>query len=179
VNIISKKKDIIELLKRGTDVEEICTDLGVSTSYVYRIKREVDELEGDKEDSPNAEKDDPDGVVVDSPGGNSPDMEGDHKNLEEKEDRTETDKTNRLGGVKRKKKSKKVKKEDKEDDEDTDERTGGLIKWIKKKWKKILLISTLSILLVAMMLSSFLTKNREQEQPQIPNRTMRFPSINH
>jgi hypothetical protein len=176
VNIISKKKDIIELLKKGTDVEEICTDLGVSTSYVYRIKREVDELEGDKEDSPNAEKDDPDGVVIDSPGGDSSNVEGDHEDLEKEENGTETDKTNRLGGVKRKKKPKKVKKENKEDE---DERTGGVIKWMKRQWKKILLILTLSILLVVMTLSSSLMRNREPEKPQVPGRTMRFPSINH
>ena len=170
---MSKKDKIVELLKKDTSVEDICIELGVSTSYVYRIQREINESEGDNTDSIESKTNRTDDLVVDSTSGDSSDVDENNENLETKETEGKTDKTDRMGGVK--KKRKRSKKKTVEKNEQSEHKSGGIKEWIKNQWKKMLFILMLLILLVMMMLFPLKTKQELSKNIQHP----RFPMLNH
>ena len=169
---MSKRQKIIDELKKGTSVEDICTELEVSTGYVYRIKREIEESERDKKNPANTEDDTPDGVVVDPAGGTGSDVEEDSKDVDDEGDSGEADKIERVGGVKKRKKRVKKDKKEKDEPKDEDEDQGGIGKWIKNQWKKMLLILTLLILLAMSMLSFSRMKPKEPKPGEIPRYPM-------
>lgn len=170
---MSKKDKIVELLKKDTSVEDICIELGVSTSYVYRIQREINESQGDNENSTESKTDHTDDLAVGSTGGDGANVDKNNENVEPKETEGETNNTERLGGVK--KKRKRSKKKIVEKTEQSEHKSGGIKEWIKNQWKKMLLILTFLILLIMIMLSPSKTK---QEQPR-PMEHPRFPMLNH
>ena len=175
---MTKKSDIIELLKNDTDVDTICSELEVSTSYVYRIKREVDESKGNTEESNESESNSSDDMVIDPPGRDGTDVEGDNEDVETKETKRNSDKTDKVGGVKKRKRvHKKVQKEKVNSAEHVENR--GVKLWIQKKWKKILLRLSLLILLVIVILSQFFRKTTKETNTTVPVIPSRFPTIQH
>ena len=170
---MSKRQQIINELKNGTSVEDICTKLEVSTGYVYRIKREIEEPKPDTKDPTNSEDDTPDDMVVDPAGGVGSDVEEDSKDVDDEGDSGKTNKTGRMGGIKKRKKRVKKDKKEKNEQEDEDEDQGGIGKWIKNQWKKMLSILIILILLILSMLSFLRMKPREPGQTEIA----RYPMI--
>ena len=170
---MSKRQKIIDELKKGTSVEDICTELEVSTGYVYRIKREIEESERDKKNLANTKNDTLDGVVIDPAGGTGSDVEEDGKDVDDEGDSGEADKIERVGGVKKRKKRVKKDKKEKDEPKDEDEDQGGIGKWMKNQWKKLLSISIVLILSMLIMLSFLKIKPKEPDQIEIP----RYPMI--
>lgn len=177
---MSKKDKIVEMLEKGSNTEDICTELEVSTGYVYRIKREIDESGGNTENNTETKNIDANGLVIDSTSGDSVNVEGNNENLEDQERKRKTDKTNRVGGVKKRKK--RTKKSSEQSSEQGSEHksteqnsSGGIIKWLKRTWKKTLLILTSLILLIILMLSSYRTK--QKEDTQVPE--SRYPILRY
>ena len=160
---MSKKQKITDELNKGTNVEDICTELEVSTGYVYRIKREIDESDGNKEKDIQSEDDNNDDLALGASGGAGVDVEKDDEDLGKKESEGETDDIGRVGGVKKRKRStkKRVEKEDK--DEQKEDK--GAFKWMKNQWKKMLLILSALILSIVLMLSFSQMKVPEKSIP--------------
>ena len=169
---MSKKQNIANELKKGTSVEDICTELEVSTGYVYRIKREIDESEGDKKNSTESEDDTTDDLVIDFTSGDGSDVEKDNKDLVKEEITRSSGGIDRVGGVKKRKRTPK-KNVESDVESDVVNKEGGSIKWIKRQWKKMLLILSVSILSIVLMLS-FLRMKPKQTEP-IP--ITRYPMI--
>lgn len=171
---MSKKKEIIELLEKDTDVEEICSLLEVSTSYVYRIKREMDESAGDSNQTTKTQDSNSDGVVIDSTGGDSSDVEGNKSNMETEEREKSPDQTNKMGGVKKRKKTKKNSTVQKNTEQT--EQKKGIKSWIMNQKKKMLLILT-SLILLGITLLSFSKMHQRTEKTTPREPASRYPIL--
>lgn len=180
---MSKKSRIVELLQKDVDVDDICTELEVSASYVYRIKREMDEFEGNKNEDGETEGDNSDDLVINPSGGSGDNVEGDNEDLEEKKGKRSANTNTGVGGVKkRKKSSKKVNKSikiDSSEQNSTEQNStehNGIIKWIKMIQKKMLLV-LISLILLAMMMLHLSRRKEPEMEAEITTLQSRFPTI--
>ena len=173
---MSKKEKIVELLQKDKDIDEICTELDVTKSYVYRIQREIEESKGNNDDSTDGKDDNFDDLVKHPAGGFSVNVEKDDGNLEEKENKGDTNHTGAVGGVKKKKKSRKKKEKVNSEQEINEQNStlGGIKSWMTLKWKKLLLTLTLLILLITAILLSVMKK---PEEPINPVNQSRYPVL--